>query len=365
MARFAPPWRHTVKPPSPRLLARWGVTLVLGAAGGLLALSIGAPLPWLLGPLTVTGLAAAFRLPLFGDTVAFPMTLRAFFIPVVGVLIGAAMTPEVLVSAPRWWPGLASMVVFVALAHAANHLWLRRVGRLSGPTAFHAAMPGGLLEAIELGEKRGADVGALTVLQFARIALTVTIVPLVFTAVEGRAVGSGAGLSLARAGLGLTDAAILVASGVVGVYGARLLRAPAAAILGPILVSGAVHALGWTTATPPDWLVALAQLVIGVTLGLRFVGVAPQLLARYLALSAGSVAIMLALGGMFSLALSSSGFAPFGPMFLSYAPGGLVEMGLIAVSLEASPIFVTAHHLVRIVATVWVAAVAWRWSRRA
>jgi len=69
---------------------------------------------------------------------------------------------------------------------------------------------------------------------------------------------------------------------------------------------------------------------------------------------------MLGIGAGFALALSAAGLAPFKVMILSYAPGGVIEMGLIAVSLNASPIFVTAHHLVRIVATVLAAAVGWR-----
>ncbi|PKP62305.1 MAG: hypothetical protein CVT86_08160 [Alphaproteobacteria bacterium HGW-Alphaproteobacteria-8] len=197
-------------------------------------------------------------------------------------------------------------------------------------------------------------------IQFARIALTVTLTPLIFSLLEGRALGSAAGVSLSRGPMGAADAAVMISAGAVGFFGARLLRLPAAQILGPILASGAVHALGWTDAAPPGWLVGLAQLVIGVTLGLRFVGVPPRTLARYFALSAGSVALMLAIGAGFALALAASGLAPFKVMLLAYAPGGVIEMGLIAVSLEASPIFVTAHHLVRIIATVAVAAAAWR-----
>jgi len=346
--------------PQPLLAARWAVTLALGALGGALALWIGAPLPWLLGGLAATGLAASAGLRILGAPPTFPMRLRSLFIPVIGVLIGAAMTPEVLRAAPGWWPGLASVALFVVVAHALNYQWLRRVGGLSKPTAFFAGMPGGLIESLEQGERHGADMAALTVLQFARIAITVTVTPLAFSLIEGRALGSAAGASLARGAMSAGDAAVMIAAGAAGYFGGRLLRLPAAQILGPILASGAVHALGWTDAAPPAWLAALAQLVIGVTLGLRFVGVAPRALARCFALSAGSVALMLGVGAALSLALAATGLAPFKVMLLAYAPGGVIEMGLIALSLNASPIFVTAHHLVRIVVTVLAAAVGWR-----
>jgi len=39
-------------------------------------------------------------------------------------------------------------------------------------------------------------------------------------------------------------------------------------------------------------------------------------------------------------------------LFIIFAPGGVIEMGLIALSLNANPFFVTLHHLLRIAATV-------------
>ena len=41
-------------------------------------------------------------------------------------------------------------------------------------------------------------------------------------------------------------------------------------------------------------------------------------------------------------------------LFMVYSPGGVVEMGLIALSLEVSPVLVTLHHLLRITLTVMV-----------
>ena len=107
-------------------------------------------------------------------------------------------------------------------------------------------------------------------------------------------------------------------------------------------------------------LVAIAQLVIGITLGLRFRGIAALRLARFLGLSALSVMGMMLLGLVIASLVSLTGIAPTSIMFLSLSPGGLVEMGLIALSLNASPIFVTAHHLVRIVSTVTLGVVGWK-----
>lgn len=345
-----------------RLGARWAATLLLGALGGFIALALGLPLPWMLGGLAAVGGAAATKLTLFGGPVAFPPQPRAVCIPLIGVLIGGAMTPGVLEAAAGWWPGLLAVIPFVALCHAGNYALFRRVGGLSRPTAYFSAMPGGLLEAMDLGERHGADLRALTVLQFGRIAVTVTVLPLAFWWVSGEQVGSAAGATIGKgAALGPVDVLLLAAAGVGGHWAARRVGLPAGQIMGPMLASGLVHAAGLTAASPPVWMVSVAQLVIGVTLGLRFVGVSGAELRRCFALSALSVAYMLALGAALGLWLQSIGFAPLGVMLVALAPGGVVEMGLIALSLQASPIFVTAHHLVRIIATVWVGV--WVWGR--
>jgi membrane AbrB-like protein len=341
---------------------RWTQTLLIGAMGGTVALVIGAPLPWLLGGMMATAAAILSGLRLENGAPEFPASARAICIPVIGVLIGGAFTPDLLTALPGWWPGLLAVLVFVPLAHAANYVVFHRVGGLERDTAFFAAMPGGLIESMEMAREKGGDLPTVTVLQFSRIAVVVTTVPLVFSAFAGRAVGSAAGETIGiSAGMGLLDAIVLIACGAIGFLGARRLRIPAGQVMGPLAMSGLAHVTGLTDAAPPPVFVAGAQLVVGVTLGLRFKGIAPRSLGRFLGLSALSVLAMMAIAFLLALAVAATGVAPVPIMVLAYAPGGLVEMGLIALSLQANPIFVTAHHLVRILVTVSVAVIGWRW----
>ncbi len=346
----------------PRMsLLRWSATLTIAAAGGWAATRIGAPLPWLLGALAATGVSAAAGLRPFGAAIVLPDIARMAFIPVIGVLIGGAFTPQTLAQIPGWWPALLTVLLFTPAAHAVNYLIFRRAGALSRSTAFFAGMPGGLIESVELGAERGADVAMVTVLQFARIALVVTAVPLLFSLAQGEAVGSAAGVTISGGGpLSLREASFLALIGAAGFFGARALRMPAGQILGPVVLSAAAHGAGLTDAAPPGWLVAVAQVVIGAGLGQRFSGVSGRMLARCFGLSALSVAAMLLLGAALGTVVEAIGTAPVEIMLLALAPGGVVEMGLIALSLSASPIFVTAHHMVRIIWTVAFALGAWR-----
>ena len=126
---------------------------------------------------------------------------------------------------------------------------------------------------------------------FSRIALTVTIVPLVYWAMRGEAVGSAAGVVLgdAAAAVGVLDVAVLAACAILGGWGGRRIGLPAAVITGPVILSTLVHAVGWTDAVPPPWLISVAQLVIGVGLALRFGGMTRRLLTQGIGIGAVSV----------------------------------------------------------------------------
>ena len=51
-------------------------------------------------------------------------------------------------------------------------------------------------------------------------------------------------------------------------------------------------------------------------------------------------------------------------LLISFAPGGVTEMALIALSLQANPALVTAHHIYRIILTVIEMSVIARWKAR-
>ena len=90
--------------------AALAMTLALGSAGGAVALALHLPLALLLGSLLVTAVIAAAGWRPFGRAVLLPVKLRSAFVPVIGVSIGGAFTPEVVGQAVAWWPSLLALV---------------------------------------------------------------------------------------------------------------------------------------------------------------------------------------------------------------------------------------------------------------
>lgn len=331
-------------------------TYGLGALGAGAALLIGLPLPMLLGPLLLVAAASMARVRLFGHLPAVPQKLRFVLVPVIGVAIGASVPPDILSQVGRWWITVVALAVFVPLAHWIGYHLFRRLGGIDPPTAYFASMPGGFIEALEMGEKHGARMDMLVALQFLRLSLCIVMIPLAFALVSGQAVGSGA---VPRPGEGtlltLADAAWLIGAGAGGWFLASRLGLPAAVLSGPLLASALVHAAGLTAATSPEWAIALTQWVMGSSLGARFAGFSRKALWLAIRLAGLSVALMLTIASGIALALAGPVGEPVTAVILAFAPGGISEMSLVALSLQLSMVYVTLHHLIRILLAVVVA----------
>lgn len=334
------------------------LTFAVGIAGGFGFKAIGMPLPMLLGSVVTVGALAIFGFKPGGQPPKVPFWLRFFFIPIIGLSIGAAFTPEILDEIGRWWPSLLALFLYIPLAHYAGYWGYYRLGGLSQNTAYFAGVPGGLLECIAMGEEAGADVRMLTALQFMRLILTIMLVPLAFSLLNGIAVGSAAGAQIqAPIGAVLDTPEVIkqVLICVLGFFGGRKLRMPAFIITGPILASGIGHLSGIITASPPRELIEATQLVIGVSLGTRFVGMRANAFFKALVLAFCNICVTMALAIITALLIHALVGEKIEAVVLAFAPGGLAEMSLVAISLHISVVYVAAHHVLRIILSVAVA----------
>lgn len=326
--------------------------LFCGLCGGLAAW-IGLPMPWMIGALIGSALAVIGlqRGPL--ESYGFPMPLRTGFITLIGVMIGTQATPELLDQLQYLPLTLAALVLFILCAHAGNTLIFRRLGGYDRTTAFYSGTPGGLMESILLGEAAGADIRILTIQQFLRILVVVTLVPAGLSLWFGHPVGSAAGtLPGEPSDLRPTELLLVLLAAGVGLALARLLRLPAGQITGPLLLTAGLSLAGYIDLHVPFWMIATAQVVVGTSLGLRFKGVSARMLRRSVGLALISVSFMLCLGAGLAYALHLASDLPFLVLLISFAPGGVTEMSIIALSLAASPALVSLHHVLRILLTV-------------
>lgn len=345
----------TVPDPVRRLL----LAVALGALGGGTFLALGLPLPWLLGAMLFSTLAA-----LSGVRPEVPNRLRMAMLAVLGVMLGSDFSPGLLARVGDWGPSLLGLTIVTLLTPFLLMAFFLRFGPTGPVTAYFSAAPGGLSEMVSIGTEKGGDGRTISLVHALRILFVVFTVPIWFQVFGVLDTTGGevdmarpalAGPSLLAGGMTLKEAAILAACAVIGLPLARLLRIPAAPLIGPMVLSGVAHLTGLAVLRPPVELIALAQIVIGASLGSRFAGSRVRELGRIALVSMAASLVMLLLAAATAWAVAAVTGLPFVTLMLAYVPGGVAEMSLISLALGADVAFVATHHLVRIALVVMAA----------
>ena len=311
-------------------------------AGGAFFVWLNLPLAWMLGAMVATTAAS-----LGGATLYVPSPMRSTMISILGVMLGASFSPEIFDKAREWPLTIGCLLLYLGFLIGILFLYFRRIVGLDTTTAYFSATPGGLSEMVITGAAMGADDRTIALIHASRVLLVVLAIPFWFRFMTGvTPAPSAMGPSIAA--IEWLDLAVLAACAVAGVVAGRLIRLPAYRLSGPMLASAAVHVTGLSDSTPPWELVAAAQIVLGSSIGARFSGVPIRRVLGLMATALVSTVLMLATTVSFALVLAPLTGIDWQPIVLAYAPGGLAEMSLIALSLGIETAFVATHHVIRI-----------------
>ncbi len=333
--------------------------LLIGTLGGATFAYLRLPLPWMTGAATLTTICA-----LSGAPLQLPKMLRAGMASILGVMLGSAFLPGTLDHLPQWSGSIAGLLVYIILGGGIVLWYVRSVRGYPPVTSFFSATPGGFLEMVLLAENYRADVRTVALMHSVRIFLTVFTIPIWFRFTQGYE-PSATGLP-AHLGADLTtqEGVILFACAVFGYWGGVKLRIPAPFLLGPMLLSAVLHLTGVTHTSPPGVVVALAQIVIGTSVGCRFTGYSIKSVFRTLVSGAVAAIILLVLAAGFAMGLAPLTGIPWQVLLLAFAPGGLAEMSLVSFAMGIDPALVSSHHLIRIMFIVILTPIAFRVLRR-
>ncbi len=332
------------------------LTLTVGFLSAILCQWLGAPLPWMIGPLFST---AAARMA--GAGLRSPVQVREAGQWAIGTALGLYFTTPVLKVLVSYSGFILAGVLFALLLGVAGGWMLHKLSGVDKTTAFFAMAIGGASEMATQGERHGAKVDRVAAAHSLRIMMVVGIIPFLFkfSGVQGQDVFVPGTRIVHYGGL----AVLILLTSACAVLLKRT-RAPNAWVIGPLLVAAALTAFGLNLSALPEWMVHLGQLFIGVSLGTRF---SPEFLhtaPRYLASVAICALLAMAVAASFAFGLSMlSGMHP-ATAILATSPGGIAEMSLTAKTLQLGVPIVTAFHVTRLAALVMTIGPMYRLAAR-
>jgi uncharacterized protein len=293
------------------------------------------PAPWVLGGLAGGVVVAAGR----SRVLEVPRPLNLASQAVVGVALGAQVRPTALAGvAEAWWLVLGVVVITLALSVAIARL-LARVSELDGTTATIGMLPGAAPALIAVGDEVGADARLVAVMQFGRLLLVIASVPVLVlllgpggTDAAAGGAGGPAAAALATGG-GLAPLAWAVALGAFGVLVGARLRAPAAALVGPLVLAALASATEAVPLFVPVPLADAAFALVGLSVGFSFDRASLRHAGRLAPFMAGgSVGVIAGCAAVGALLVGALDVDPL-TAYLATTPGGI--SGVLAAAFDS------------------------------
>ncbi|MDI9896520.1 AbrB family transcriptional regulator [Rhodococcus sp. IEGM 1381] len=267
---------------------------------------------------------------------------------VLGVEIGTLVQRDTLTSlGDAWIPVVLACVGTLVLSIAAGALLgLRKdIDSLTGSLALVAGGASGL---VAITQELGGDERVVAVVQYMRVVLVTTTLPLVSTLVFRAQPGQSTMLADSGAPLYVDLAFVLVCGGV-GVLLATALRFPAPALLGPLIIATGADVLGFSfDASVPTLSLWAAYIVIGWQAGLRFTVASLKSISRVLPASLMLIIAVTVGCAMLGLWLASATGTSGYEGYLATTPGGVYAVLAIAASTGANVTFVVAAQVIRV-----------------
>ncbi|TVP73976.1 MAG: AbrB family transcriptional regulator [Rhodobacteraceae bacterium] len=303
------------------------------------------PLPFLFGPMFACLLAAILGLRMQG---AGQISVAAR--TVLGVAVGASITPAILGQVPLMAITLAMIPAYVAVIGLVGVPFFQRVCGFDRVTSYYAAMPGGFQDMVLFGQEAGGDPRALSLIHATRVLVIVTLIPILMTGHFGLSLDQPMGAPARD--VPLHEMALMVVIAVVGWKGGERIGLFGAAILGPLILATALSLGDILHHRPPAEAIMAAQFFIGMGIGMQFRGVTFAELRHDVAAGAAFAVILALLAGVFTFLAFKIGGAPMLEAFLSFAPGGQAEMTVLAIVAGADLGFIVIHHLMRLIVVI-------------
>jgi len=311
------------------------------------------PAPNILGPLLAISLVSAC-----GLKVSFPENTVSFFSKVIiGAFIGLRFDQNCTkLLRDLTWPAIIVSLWMLGSSVGCGML-LYHFTNLPSTTALVGSTAGGITEMALLAMSLEADVASITILQVFRLAGSMFIMPLLAARHASKRSGiilNNGTLPCETDDLNIWRYLVFVSLAFIGGLMGTLSRIPAGTLLGSMLSVGLFRALGMPMWSPPKIFQSIAQIGVGITIGLYITKDTLQqlysMLGPVLLLTTG----MIVCGIILSYVLKRITNWDWATCLLSASPAGLTQMGAIADEMGANPIIVSLMHTVRLASILLV-----------
>ncbi|GAE30584.1 AbrB family transcriptional regulator [Halalkalibacter hemicellulosilyticus] len=338
-------------------ILRISEVLFISLLGGVIASSISLPLPWVLGPL----LFVVIWKTISKRDMIWPDFLKNSGLTILGIYFGLYFTfSSVQMIFPFLFPYVLLTIILIIICIMIGTL-ISKSFHIDQVTSVLSTIPGGLTEMVIASENLKANSSFVLIFQTIRLVTVLFTVPSVIiiffhTSNPNREFVSQTNESFLHVELSLLWFIIPISIGFL-----LKEKIPAGIVLIPMLVTAFFNMSMIDLPTVPPLFVVLAQLSVGIGLGISIsikdIQKGGAYCIHFLIATLIIISISFGLGSILAFFTTMD----YATAILSIAPGGLIEMALTASSVGADPAVVSSLQMIRILLIITLVPLALQW----
>jgi len=299
------------------------------------------PLAWMLGPMLAVSVAA-----LSGIKIKMPKLALSSILIVLGLHIGNYIDQNLINQMTEWvWTSII-MFIYILISILIVSKYLQKFSGYNVKTSIFSAAPGALGPLMILAEHEKSDLSQVATSHLIRLIIIITVIPFFvvnYSTNEALVIEKFDYLDQNHFHL-----LILLIGSISLIFVFDKIGVPAALLSGTLVASGILQISEVASYKLPDESINFCLLILGASVGCRFADKSLKEVASNSFHSLVATVILVTLGLLAAIVATYFVDTNFLTLLLSFSPGGIYEVAVIAIAFDLDPNFVAFHHIIRL-----------------
>ena len=329
------------------LSKEFALVIIISIPSAIVAEYFNIPLAWFLGPMLITSLAS-----LTGFKTKMPRLVLSAVLIFLGLYIGNYIDKTLFSQIQQWaWTSLI-MLAYIILSVLIVSKYLQKFSNYDKKTSIFSAAPGALGPLMILAEDEKSDLSQVATSHLIRLIIIITVFPFIVNSLHS--VEDVNLIAEITKDQNINHLFFLIASSIVLILIFDKFRIPAALLTGTLVASGFLQITEIAAYKLPPNVIDYCLLILGSSVGCRFADKSFNEIARNALHSFVATFMLVALGLFAAYVAGRIIDQNFFTLMLSYCPGGIYEVAVIAIFFDLDPEFVAFHHIIRLLMILFI-----------
>ena len=323
------------------------IVIIISIPSALLADFFNIPLAWMIGPMIAVSIAA-----LNGFKIFMPKLALSSILIILGLHIGNYIDQNLLNQMVSWIWTTIIMLGYIIVSILIVSKYLQKFSGYKEKTSIFSAAPGALGPLMILAEYEKSDLSQVATAHLIRLIIIITIFP--FIIVNLSTSGSLELQKFDYMSQNHWDLVLLIIASLIFIFFFDKAKVPAALLSGTLVASGVLQIFDIASYKLPDASINFCLLILGASVGCRFANKTVKEVANnsFHGLVATILLVLLGLVAAFIATFFVDN--NFLTLILSFCPGGIYEVAVIAIAYDLEPDFVAFHHIIRLLFILFI-----------